>query len=108
MQTLMLALTSLHPGFLAAAGVIFAGLLGVCFAAVHLVMMLIAIELILLGACLIFITYGALMADPAGMVMALFLFAVAAAEVAMGLAFCVLYFRKNGHLSFRSLNALRG
>ncbi len=79
---------------LALAGALFVlGLVGL-LARRNLIFMLMSIEVMLNAAGLAFIVAGALWRQPDGQVMFIFLLAMAASEVAVGLALLLLYFSR--------------
>jgi NADH-quinone oxidoreductase subunit K len=79
---------------LALAGILFVlGLIGV-LARRNLIFILLGVEIMFNAAGLAFIVAGARWAQPDGQVMFIFLLAVAAAEVAVGLALILLLFHR--------------
>jgi NADH-quinone oxidoreductase subunit K len=85
------------------AGVLFAlGLVGL-LARRNLIFMLMSIEIMLNAAGLAFIAAGALWGQADGQVMFIYLLAMAAAEVAVGLALLLRYFSRTRSLDADSL-----
>ena len=74
----------------------------------NLLFMLICIEIMLNSAGLAFIGAGAAWNQSDGQVMFLFILAVAAAEVAVGLALLLLYFRQYRTLDIDRASQMRG
>jgi len=74
----------------------------------NLLFMLICIEIMLNSAGLAFIGAGAVWNQSDGQVMFLFILAVAAAEVAVGLALLLLYFRQYRTLDIDRASQMRG
>ena len=72
------------------------------------VLVLMSIELILNAANLNFIAFGAFRDDPAGQVFALFVIAIAAAEVGIGLAIVLLIYRARQTVDLDQLDEMRG
>lgn len=90
------------------AGLLFSiGLIGL-MARRNLLFMLICIEIMLNSAGLAFIGAGAVWNQSDGQVMFLFILAVAAAEVAVGLALLLLYFRQYRTLDIDRASQMRG
>ncbi|MDO4673572.1 NADH-quinone oxidoreductase subunit NuoK [Campylobacter sp.] len=69
----------------------------------NLIMLFIATEILLNAANLALIAASKLHNDLGGQIFALFVMAVAASEVAVGVALCVLWYRKTGSLELKSL-----
>lgn len=65
-----------------------------------------AIELFLLSINLLFTSMSQYAGDGIGMLFVLIVFAVAAAETAIGLALFTIYYRRYGHLSINQLNKI--
>lgn len=72
------------------------------------VLVLMSIELILNAVNINLIAFGAFNGDLAGQVFALFVIAVAAAEVGVGLAIVLLIYRNRRNIDVSKANALRG
>lgn len=75
-----------------------------------LIQTLMCLELMLNSVNLTFLTIGNVMGDDSltGMIFALFSMVVAAAEIGLGLALVLLFFRKVGRADVDELNLLRG
>ena len=69
----------------------------------NLIMLFISSEILLNAGNLALISASKLHNDLNGQVFALFVMAVAACELAVGIAFCILWYRKNGSLELKSL-----
>jgi NADH-quinone oxidoreductase subunit K len=65
------------------------------------------IELMLNAVNLLLVAFSTMHADPGGQVMVFFIMAVAAAEVAVGLAILVMIFRNVGGVDINLLNKLK-
>ena len=97
-----------YPDGLWIAGVLFAlGLVGL-LARRNLVFMLISIEILLNAAGLAFIVAGARHGSPDGQVMYIFVLAMAAAEVAVGLALFLQIRRRLESLDADAMRLMRG
>ena len=72
------------------------------------VMVLMSIELILNAVNINLIAFGALSGTVAGQVFALFVIAVAAAEVGVGLAIVLLIYRNRGSVDIDDVDAMKG
>lgn len=69
----------------------------------NLIMLFISSEILLNAANLALVTAGTSHKDIEGQIFALFVMGVAACEVAVGIALCVLWYRKTGTLELSSL-----
>jgi NADH:ubiquinone oxidoreductase subunit K len=72
------------------------------------VMVLMSIELILNAVNINLIAFGAMAGTVSGQVFALFVIAVAAAEVGVGLAIVLLIYRNRGGVDVNELDAMKG
>ncbi|MEX2294485.1 MAG: NADH-quinone oxidoreductase subunit NuoK [Acidimicrobiales bacterium] len=72
------------------------------------VLVLMSIELILNSVNINFIAFGAMHGNPAGAVFALFIIAVAAAEVGVGLAIVLLIYRNRKSVDLNDIAELKG
>ena len=84
------------------------GVLGISINRSNFILLLMSIELMLLSTSLLFVISSSYYQEIIGQVFTLFIFTVAAAESAIGLAIIVSYFRLRGKISIRLLNILRG
>jgi NADH-quinone oxidoreductase subunit K len=90
------------------AGVLFSiGVLGVLFRR-NLLVIFMSVELMLNAANLSLIAFSRGLGSVDGQVIVFFVLAVAAAEVAVGLAIIIDLFRKEGTVDVNSVNLLRG
>jgi NADH-quinone oxidoreductase subunit K len=90
------------------AAVLFAlGLVGILVRR-NLVFMLMSIEIMLNAAGLAFVAAGARWAQADGQVMFIFILSAAAAEVAVGLALVLLWYRHAGTLDADAASVMRG
>lgn len=69
---------------------------------------LMAIELMLLAVNLNFVAFSVYLEDMVGQVFSLIVLAIAAAEVSIGLAILVLYFRNRGSIEIEDINQMKG
>ena len=89
-------------------GILFAlGLTGVLVRR-NIIFMLMSVEIMLNAAGLAFIVAGSKWAQPDGQVMFLFILAMAAAEVAVGLALIVQIYHRHKSLDADVLNTMKG
>ena len=72
------------------------------------VLVLMSIELMLNAVNLNLVAFGAFRADVAGQVFALFVIAVAAAEVGVGLAIVLVIFRNRASIDLDKVDTMRG
>ena len=94
--------------FLLLAAVLFSiGVYGV-IARKNTVMVLMSIELILNAVNINLLTFGALQGNITGAVFALFIIAVAAAEVGVGLAMVLIIYRNRASVDLDEINSMKG
>lgn len=101
----MIAAVPLAHGLLVAAALFALGLLGLLLRR-NLLMILLSIEIMLNASGLAFIVAGARWGEPDGQVMFLFILAMAAAEIAVGLAIVLRISRRIGTVDADALGAL--
>jgi NADH-quinone oxidoreductase subunit K len=82
------------------------GVMGVLFRR-NTIIIFMCIELMLNAVNLLLVAFSAMHGDPGGQVMVFFIMAVAAAEVAVGLAILVMIFRNVGGVDINLLNKLK-
>lgn len=69
---------------------------------------LMGIELMLLAVNLNFIAFSVYLEDMVGQVFSIIILSIAAAEVSIGLAILVLYFRNRGSIEIEDINQMKG
>jgi len=74
----------------------------------NLIICFMSIELMLNGVNLVFVTFSHYLNSAVGMLYVLFIMAIAAAEVAIGLAIILLIYRLKGTVDMDSLNTMKG
>lgn len=84
------------------------GGMGICLNRRNVIVILMSIELMLLAVNINFIAFSQSLGDLVGQVFALFVLTVAAAEVAIGLAILVVYFRNQGDISVDDVTMMKG
>ena len=95
--------------YLTVAAILFTlGIFGIFVNRKNVIIILMSIELMLLAVNINFVAFSAHLGDLVGQVFALFVLTVAAAEVAIGLAILVVYFRNRGSIEVEDVNAMRG
>lgn len=89
-------------------GILFAlGLAGLLMRR-NLLFILISIEIMLNGAGVAFVAAGSRWRQPDGQIMMLFILAAAAAEVSVGLALLLRFYRQHGSLDADAASEMRG
>lgn len=89
-------------------GILFAlGLAGLLMRR-NLLFILISIEIMLNGAGVAFVAAGSRWGQPDGQIMMLFILAAAAAEVSVGLALLLRFYRQHGSLDADAASEMRG
>jgi len=84
------------------------GIVGIFLNRKNLIIILISIELMLLAVNTNFIAFAHFLQDTAGQVFVFFILTVAAAEVAIGLAIIVTFFRNLRTIHVDDLDSLKG
>lgn len=84
------------------------GLTGIFFNRRLVISILLAVELTLLSINLLLLTFAATMEDLVGVVFALYVLCVAAAESAIGLALIIIWYRVRRTVSVQYINLLKG
>ena len=82
------------------------GVTGVLFRR-NTIIIFMCIELMLNAVNLLLVAFSSMHGDPGGQVFVIFIMAVAAAEVAVGLAILVMIYRHTGSVDINSLNRLK-
>ncbi len=95
--------------YLTVAAILFAlGICGIFLNRKNVIVILMSIELMLLAVNLNLVAFSAALNDLVGQVFAMFVLTVAAAEVAIGLAIIVVYFRNRGSIAVDDINLMKG
>jgi NADH-quinone oxidoreductase subunit K len=84
------------------------GLTGLFFNRTLVISILLALELTLLSVNLLWLTFAAILDDLLGVVFALYVLCVAAAESAIGLALIIIWYRIRRTVSVQFINFLKG
>lgn len=83
------------------------GVFGILNARMSIISILMSVELMLLAANINFVTFGAYLNNINGQIFTLFVLGVSAAEIAIGLAILVMYFRQNGNIAIDDCGTLK-
>ncbi|MEQ9116344.1 MAG: NADH-quinone oxidoreductase subunit NuoK [Rickettsiales bacterium] len=95
--------------YLILASIVFSiGVFGILMNRKNLIMVLMSIELLLLATNINLVAFSAYLKDVTGQLFAIFVLTVAAAEVSIGLAIIVVYFRNNTNLEIEKLKKMKG
>lgn len=84
------------------------GITGIFLNRRNIIILLMCVELMLLSVNINFVAFSHYLGDITGQVFSLFILTVAAAEIAVGLAITVLYFRNRGNIAIEETNRMRG
>jgi len=107
-----LAFFSLNVGtgeFLIVSAILFLiGVSGIFLNRRNIISILFSIELMLLAVNLNFVTFSSHLGDLTGQIFVLFVLTIAAAEVSIGLAILVIFFRKNSSIAVDTASKLKG
>lgn len=84
------------------------GILGIFLNRKNVILLLMSLELMLLAVNINFVTFSVILSDLVGQIFVFFIYTVAAAEVAIGIAILITFFRGRGDISVNELNQMRG
>ncbi len=95
--------------YLVLAAILFTlGIFGIFLNRRNVIIIVMAIELMLLAININFVAFSVYLGDLVGQVFAMFILTVAAAEVAIGLAIIVVYFRNRGSIEVDEISLMKG
>jgi NADH-quinone oxidoreductase subunit K len=83
------------------------GVFGMFFSRKHIIIILLALELILLSIDINFCVFGVFLNDLLGQIYALMVLTIAAAESSIGLAILIIYYRLRGGISIDLISLLK-
>ena len=84
------------------------GIVGIFLNRKNIIVILMSIELILLAVNINLVSFSIFLNNLIGQVFTLFILTVAAAEVAIGLAIIIVYYRNSGTVAVEEINKLKG
>lgn len=84
------------------------GLFGIYHRKHNLILVLLSIEIVLLSINISFVGFSCLLKDLDGQIFSFFILTVSAAEIAVGLALIMLYYRSRGNIFLSDMNQLKG
>ena len=95
--------------YLTVAAILFTlGIFGIFLNRKNVIVILMSVELMLLAVNINLVSFSVFLGDLMGQVFALFVLTVAAAEVAIGLAILVVFFRNRGSIDVEDINLMKG
>jgi len=95
--------------YLTLAAIIFTiGIIGIFLNRKNVIIILMSIELILLAVNINLVSFSIYLQNLVGQVFAMFILTVAAAEVAVGLAIIVIYYKNKGSINVEQISSLKG
>ena len=95
--------------YLILAALIFSiGVTGLFMNRKSVITILMSIELMLLAVNINFVAFSVYLQDIVGQVFSLIILSIAAAEISIGLAILVLYFRNRGSIEIEDINQMKG
>ena len=74
----------------------------------NVITILMSVELMLLAVNINFVAFSVYLQDIVGQVFSIIVLSIAAAEVSIGLAILVLYYRNRGSIEIEDINQMRG
>ena len=74
----------------------------------NVITILMSVELMLLAVNINFVAFSVHLQDIVGQVFSIIVLSIAAAEVSIGLAILVLYYRNRGSIEIEDINQMRG
>jgi len=84
------------------------GLFGMFLSRKHLIIILMALEILLLASNINFIIFSVYLDDMLGQIYSLLILTIGATESAIGLAILIVYYRLRGSIAIDTINALKG
>ena len=84
------------------------GMFGIFFSRKHLIIVLMALELLLLASNINFVVFSIFLDDICGQIYSLTILTIGATESAIGLALLLIFFRKDGSIQLNVLSYLKG
>ena len=95
--------------YLTVAAILFTlGIFGILLNRKNVIIILMSIELMLLAVNINLVSFSVFLQDLVGQIFAMFVLTVAAAEVSIGLAILVVYFRNRGSIEVEDINLMKG
>ncbi|MBN8522966.1 MAG: NADH-quinone oxidoreductase subunit NuoK [Rickettsiales bacterium] len=99
---------SLEHYLILAAFIFSIGVTGLFMNRKSVITILMAIELMLLAVNINFVAFSVYLQDVVGQVFSIIILSIAAAEISIGLAILVLYFRNRGSIEIEDINQMKG
>lgn len=99
---------ALNQALLIPAAVFVIGVVGIIINRRSIISILFAIELMLLAVNLNMVIFSAHLGDYVGQLFAVVIIAIAAVEVAIGLAILVVYFNQRRNITINEMNTIKG
>lgn len=99
---------SLEHYLILAALVFSIGVTGLFMNRKSVITILMSIELMLLAVNINFVAFSVYLQDIVGQVFSIIILSIAAAEISIGLAILVLYFRNRGSIEIEDVNQMKG
>ncbi len=99
---------ALHHYLILAALLFSIGTVGLFMNRKSVITILMSIELMLLAVNLNFIAFSVYLKDIVGQIFSLIILSIAAAEISIGLAILVLYFRNRDSIEIEDINQMKG
>lgn len=81
----------------------FIGILGFVLNRKNIILIIISIEFMLLSAALVFLQFSNLFEDVLGQIITILIITITGAEIAIGLAILISYYRLKGSISLQSI-----
>lgn len=95
--------------YLILSGIVFCiGVCGLFMNRKNVISILMSVELMLLAVNINFVAFSVHLQNIVGQIFSLIVLSIAAAEVSIGLAILVLYFRNRGSIEIEDINQMRG
>jgi NADH-quinone oxidoreductase subunit K len=95
--------------FLIVSTIIFTiGVCGIFLNRKNIITLLMSIEVMLISVNFNFVIFSNILSELSGQIFVMFVLTVAAAEIAIGLAILIVYFRQSGEIEIDKLNVLKG
>ncbi len=105
---MMISNISLEHYLILAALLFSIGVTGLFMNRKSVITILMSIELMLLAVNINFVAFSVHLQDIVGQIFSIIILSIAAAEISIGLAILVLYFRNRGSIEIEDINQMRG
>lgn len=98
----------IHYYVILSATIFIIGVCGIFLNRKNIISFLMSIELMLLAININFVSFSAYLNNLVGQIFAIFILTVAAAEIAVGLAILIVYFKQKSNIAVEKMDVMKG